>query len=403
MRRYSLENGLTVIEEKRDSDSITLQLTVRVGSNYENSGVRGISHFIEHMLFEGTTSRADAREISNEIESLGGEINAYTDNVRTCYYIKVPTKHFEKAADILSDMIINPSFAQSAIDKERQVILKEINIFNDEARYYQWILFQQALYRRHPARFPAYGTREDVQSISREDILSFFNRHYFGSNCILTVVGNAPRTQQIIKKYFSALQRGKAKRVSFPAEPLTTTKKISKVQRNIMNSYHVLGFKSVPRIHKDSYVLDVIQAVLGRGQSGKIFDEIRNKRGLAYEVGVHHEASLDFGFFSIYFSADRSKFKLIEKLINEELVSLSKLTAKELKEAKGYVEGKNILDAEDTHHKADALGYWELMSNAAFEREYASKIRKVTLSDIKRVAKKYFSKNYTLAVIEQKK
>ena len=189
MKKIKLNNGLSVIVQKRQSESVTIQISVMVGSNNEKKGSRGISHFIEHMVFEGTKTRKNAREISNEIESFGGEINAYTDNVRTCFYIKVPKKHFEKALEILSDIIINPVFRQQDIDKERQVILKEINIFNDESRYYQWILFAQALYTKHPSRYPAYGCAEDVKSMSRKQIIDYYNSYYSASNSVLSIVG----------------------------------------------------------------------------------------------------------------------------------------------------------------------------------------------------------------------
>ncbi|MCK5281979.1 MAG: insulinase family protein [Nanoarchaeota archaeon] len=403
MKKYSLSNGLTIIEEKKPSDSVTVQVTVRVGSNYERDGIRGISHFIEHMLFEGTKNRKDAGEISNEIESLGGEINAYTDNIRTCFYIKVPKKHFKKAVDIISDIIKNPLFRNEDIEKEREVILKEINIFNDESRFYQWILFQKTLFSTHPSRYPAYGTKREVRRITREDIVGYFDNYYTASNSIVSIIGDIKDSKKIILKYFSDFRKGKKIRPKDnPDEPASKKIKISKIIRKIMNSYFVLGYKTVSRTHDDSYVLDVIQAILGRGQSGKMFDEIRNKRGLAYEVGVHHEASTDFGFFAAYLSTDKKNISLIKTLIVKVFSDLSKLKEKELKDAIGFVEGRYILDSEDTHNNADSLGFWELIKDANLEKSYLRRIKKVSRKDISRVAKKYLGDNYTLAVIEQR-
>ena len=403
MQKYALPNGLTVIENSRQSDSITVQITVKVGSNYEKNGIRGISHFIEHMLFEGTPKRKDAKEISNEIESLGGEINAYTDNIRTCFYIKVPKKHFQKALSIVSDIIKSPLFREKDIEKERGVILKEINIFNDESRHYQWILFGDALFKYHPSKYPAYGTRKDVKRITRIDLLDYFRKYYIANNSILSIVGDVKNTKKIISKYFHDLEKGKAPIPKKVNEPPQKTPRIIKTRRKIMNSYIVLGYKTPPRSHPDSYVLDLIQAILGKGQSGKIFDEIRNKRGLAYEVGVHHEPSTDYGFFAVYLSADKGKIPLIRRLILNELEKLSFITPKELAEAKGHVEGRYLLNNEDTHNLADEIGFWELIKDSKLGKDYLKRIRGVTKKDITRVAKKYFTKNYTLAIIEQEK
>ena len=403
MKKHVLSNGLTIIEEKKNSDSVTLQITIKVGSNQEKEGIRGASHYIEHMLFEGTKKRKNAREISNEIESLGGEINAYTNDTRTCFYIKVPKKHYRKAFDILSDIIKNPLFREDDIEKERKVILKEINIFNDDPRHYQWILFEKNLFINHPSRFPAYGTIKDVKKINQKQIVDYYNSYYVANNAILSIVGNIPSPKKITEEYFSDFKKGNVPNIKKVNEPLAKKPKLVKVKRKILNSYMVFGYKAPPRDNKDSYILDVIEAILGKGQSGKIFDEIRNKRGLAYEVGVHYEASTDHGFFAIYLSADKKNISLIKKIILKELSDLTTLSTKELKEAIGYVEGRYILDNEDTQSQADELCFWELIKDVNLKKSYLDKIRKVTKKEISLVSKKYLSKNYTLAIIEQEK
>ena len=403
MNKYSLSNGLTVIEEKRNSDSLTIQIAIKVGSNHEISGMRGISHFIEHMLFEGTKKRKGAKEISNEIESLGGEINAYTNNVRTCFYIKVPKKHYKKAFDILSDITKNSLFREEDLEKERKVILKEINIFNDDPRHYQWILFEKNVFKTHPSKYPAYGVIEDVKKMNRKDLLDYYNKYYIANNSILSIVGNVPSCKKQVEKYFSDFKKGKTVQKKSITDQVNKKPKTVRVKRKILNSYMVFGYKTLPRTHKDSYTLDIIEAILGKGQSGKIFDEIRNKRGLAYEVGAHHEASTDHGFFAIYLNAHKNKIPLIKKIILKELSDLTNISDTDLKEAIGYVEGRYILDNEDTHNQADELCFWELIKDASLKKSYLNNIRKVTKKDIARVAKKYLHKNYTLAIIEQEK
>ena len=165
----------------------------------------------------------------------------------------------------------------------------------------------------------------------------------------------------------------------------------------------VLGYKVANRLEKDSYILDVIRAILGKGQSGKIFDEIRNKRGLAYEVGAHYEPGTDYGFFAIYMNTSKKNIKQVIKITLQVFENLKKLTDKELKEAKGFLIGQHILDNEDTREIADELGYWESIKDARLYSGYLGRIKKVTKGDILRVAKRYLTRNYVLAVIEQEK
>ncbi len=401
MKKAKLANGLTLILEKKSTETITIQATVNVGSNNENNRINGISHFIEHMLFEGTKKRPNSRVISNEIESLGGELNAYTSNERTCFYVKVPKKHFDKALDIISDITQNPLFTEKNIEKERRIILKEINLHKDDPRFHQWILFSKTLFERHPARLAAYGTVETVNKMTRKDILDYYHKYYVPNNVIISIVGDF--NKDIINKIknqfkdFKTTQLPKIKRIIEPKQK----KIVKKEKRKILSSYIVLGYKSVDRLNKDSYVLDVVKAILGRGQSGKIFDEIRNKRGLAYEVGVHNEPCIDYGFFAVYFNTDKKNIKRIIGLVLKEFDNLRNLTVKDLKEAKGFLVGQHILDNEDTREVADELGYWESIKDAELLNSYVKEVSKVTKKDISRVARKYLTKNYALAVIEQ--
>jgi len=401
MKKMILKNGLKIIVDKRKTDTVTIQATVQTGSNNESKGIRGISHFIEHMVFEGTKKRKEANIISNEIESLGGEINAYTSNERTCFYIKVPKKHFLKALDIISDILTNPLFKKKHIDKERKVILKEINMVNDEPRFYQWILFQKAIFQKQPAKYPVYGFREDVKKIDRDSILDYYNAWYVPNNTIISVSGDV-KNAHIIRDYFIDFSKKREIDSHEIREPELEKNIIVKERKSILNSYLVFGYKTVPRIHKDSYVLDVIKSILGRGQSGRIFEEIRGKRGLAYEVGVHHETNVKYGFFAIYLNTYKKNIEFVKKLILKEILKLKKgnLKSTELKEAKGYLEGQYILENEDTHDRADSLGFWESVKDSNLGENYLKEIKKVNLKDIPKAANKYF-RNYCLAVIEQ--
>ena len=399
MEKTILNNGLTLVFSKRPSDSVTIEVSVRVGSNNETRRISGVSHFIEHLLFEGTKKRPSSTIISNEIEKLGGELNAYTANERTSFYIKVLNKHFAVALDILSDIIQNPLFDEKAIEKERKVILKEINMINDQPRFYQWVLFNKTLFQKHPAKNPIYGTEEAVKKITRKDLADYYKKYYIPNNMVISVAGNIKNISKEVKDRFKGLKKQKLQQIKKVVEPSLTNIRKRIEKKKILNSYVVLGYKAAPRASFDSYVLDLIKALLGRGQSGRIIEEIRNKRGLAYEVNVYHEPSLNYGFFAVYLNTDKKIVNKAIKIILNEL-KLKNLTDKEINDAKGYLEGQRILGNEDTHEQADMLNFWELVKDASLSKTYVKKIKKITKKEILRVAKKYFTKNYALAIIQ---
>ena len=401
MEKYRLKNGITLIFEKKSTHSVAVEIMFKVGSNNEDLKVAGISHFLEHMLFEGTKNRKTSREIANEIEKYGGDFNAYTTGDRTAFFIKIINKKFDNALDILSDIVKNPTFGEKIMEKEKQVILKEINMVNDDPRLHQWILFQQALFEKHPAANPTYGTVGTVKSISRKQLVDYYTAHYLPNNMIISIVGKVSNVKEKIEKYFNDLNPGKIITRGKVHEP--EQKKMKKIVRkkNTLNSYMVLGYKSVPRTHKDSYVFDVITAILGRGQSGWMFDEIRNKRGLAYQVGINNESEIDYGTFAVYTGLHKKNIGKAKEIIMQQFQRLKGATQLDLEEAKTFIEGNHTLQMEDNFHNADYLAFWDTVENAKSADSYISKINKVTTEDVKRIAEKYFTDKYTLVVIEQ--
>jgi len=271
----------------------------------------------------------------------------------------------------------------------------------DEPRFHQWVLFQKALFKKSPTKNPVYGTVQAIKKIKRQHIMAYFERYYRPNNIIIAVVGGIENPLPLIKRYFYGFDRKNFDKKRIVNEP--KQKSIQKLteKRKILSSYMVLGYKTVNRKEKDSYVLDIIKAVLGRGQSGKLFIEIRNKRGLAYEVGANHEANISYGYFAVYLNTDKKNIPLVVRLILEEFEKLKELSDEELKEAKTYLEGEYLLHNEDTFHLADELNFWEMNGDANLINEYIRNIRKIQKKDIIRVVNKYLTKNYCLAVIEQ--
>ena len=400
MIKKKLKNGLIVILDKQPSKSITIELTVKVGSNYEKENELGISHFIEHLLFEGTNKR-DTRQIAAAIENLGGEINALTSNERTSYYIKIIKKHADVALDILSDIVKNSLFKNESVEKERQVILNEISSISDNPNFYQWIVFQRNLFKKNPAKNPISGYTKTIASITRKQILDYHNSYYPANNIILSVVGNYEKN--ILKKinyYFYDIKQKRVKKYINIKDPKSTKIETYKEKKDFEHSYLVLGHKTVPRDHKDSYVLDVIRIILGAGMSSRLFNEIRIKRALAYNLGVQHEANLDYGFFAIFLNAEKKKLEEARNIVTNELEKIRKITSKELMDAKNYIEGQYLIEIEDNQKRAEAISFWQVIKDYRLFESYLKNISKVTMKDVERVAKKYFDGKYTQIIIE---
>jgi len=398
MQKIMLKNGLKVLYEEKNGNAVVIQVLVNVGSNDETPAERGISHFLEHILFEGTKKRPTNEIISNEIEKIGGDFNAYTTNERTCYYIKVLKKHFPKAIEILSDILQNSIFNEEHIQKEKNIVLKEIDMVNDEPSYYQWVLLQRNLFTRHPAKNSTYGNRTVIKNLTRKQVLDYFHKYYQPNNMIISIVGDVPKWEEEITKKF-VIPAGKviARKKFF--EPKQTKIKVKKERRDIANTRMILAFKTFPRNHPDSNVLEVINGILGRGQSGRMFIEIRGKRGLAYEVGTHNINEIGFGYFAVFAAINRKNVKKVETIMLQEINKLLKLTQNDLEESKTFIEGDYLLELEEVQKRADQLLFWEQLGDAKKIKEFLPKVKKVTRADVRRVVKKYF-KNHTLVVLE---
>lgn len=399
MKRFILKNGLTVLLKQRPTNSVAIEVTVKVGSNHEPLRIGGISHFLEHMIFEGTKKRT-TQQIANEIESIGGDINALTAAERTSYYIVVLHKYLNRALDVLSDIIQNPLLDAKMMGKERKVVLDEINLSMDDPKIHQWRLFQKILYKKHPSRHPIYGTKKSILNLKRKDLVDFYFKYYVPNNIVITIAGNADET--IIKKIenyfpFSKKSLAEGKKIIEPKQ----TKHLKFIEkRKILQSYMVFGYRTVPRNHPDSFVVDVIRSVLGRGQSSRLFDEVRTKLGLAYSIGVHHETGTDYGWLAVYVGTDKKNIKTIKEIILKEVKKLRKISDNDLKDAINSIEGDYLLSNEDNHTLADTMAAWEVDGKPNLVEDYVKNIKKVKKEDIRRVVDKYF-KNTTHVIIKQ--
>ncbi|MEK6921186.1 MAG: pitrilysin family protein, partial [Nanoarchaeota archaeon] len=318
VQKKVLSNGLTILYKHCPSETVTVEFSVHTGSIMESSPESGLSHFLEHLLFEGTAKRPTSKAIANEIEKYGGEFNAATSHERTFYYVKIAKKHFAVALDILSDMFQHSLFNPAILEKERKVILDEINMVNDNPRHYQWILFSKALFGNHPAGFPVYGNVPILKKMKRTQILAYFSKWYIPSQITVLVAGDVPDAVAAVTAICNGWGR---KSVVVPeiSVPAPDKKTAITEKKKLGQSYLVLGYKSVLRTDPDSVVFDVISGILGRGQSGWLFDEIRAKRGLCYSVGIEYDANKTFSSVGIYCGMDKKNIPEVKRLILEQL------------------------------------------------------------------------------------
>tara|TARA_Y100000310_G_scaffold334233_1_gene413534 strand:+ start:66020 stop:67219 length:1200 start_codon:yes stop_codon:yes gene_type:complete len=398
MKRYKLKNGLTLLVDPRQSNAVALGILIKVGSNDEKPKERGIAHFMEHMLFEGTKTKS-SQELTAVIEGVGGESNAITTNEKTFVYAVVPKKHFSRTLETLADIFINSTFLPKSFQKEKGVIHDEIKMLHDDPKAFQWILFLETLFKKNRIRLPVYGDLKIIRNLKRDALLSFYKKYYSSKNIIVSVAGNVKNIKSLVEKQFSSLNSSPVSRWKNPVEIKHTKLESKKKVHKTNQTYFLLGYKTPPAKHKDAPVLDVVRAILDRGQSSRLFDEIRSKRGLAYAVGAAHEDALTYGYFVVSVITNKKNVPRVRRVVLEQL-QLPSLSQKELDEAKQYLEGSLILSNEDNLERVERNAVCEFLGRD--HKKYMAALKRVSLADVRRVVKKYFHKHFTETIIEQK-
>lgn len=398
--KYFLSNGLKVILKHKASKSIHAQINFRVGSINELKGEKGYSHLLEHMLFEGTKKRPNAQIICSEIENLGGEVNAATSNESTYYYIRIPSIHYEKSIDVLADMMQNSIFKENVLKKEKNIVLEEIKMVNDQPRYYQWILFERQLLQGTLFENPVYGLVKDVSNTTKNSLNKYYKKHYAPNNATLTIVGdlkfNKRKIKKLIKSQFGDWEKSKLT-VPVVGNP-TNKKRFATGKKDIQQTYLIQGTITPKITSKIAPTIEVIEAILGKPQSGRINNEIRTKKGLAYDVSVSYDNFHNFGFFAINIGTDSKNIDLVKTILKEQYL-LKGVSEKELQDAKNYLEGKELLDSESVYHEAETINFWEDAVGRDISKEYLKNIKKVTIEDINTVSKELFKDMTEIQVI----
>jgi predicted Zn-dependent peptidase len=359
-RKYVLDNGIPLITERiKDFRSVTLGIWVRVGSRYETFEKNGISHFLEHMFFK-STKRRTARDIAVEIDTLGGDLNAFTSRENTVFYVKVLDEQIERGIDLLTDIYIHSTFPEEDIEKEKRIIKEEVKMVEDTPDDYIYDLFYQTVWGKEGIGQPVLGRRETIKSFTREDLTGHIKKYYGTKDTLVACAGNFHVDTLVSRLNHSlgGLRRGsdpkKGKDPEFRPGRVVTTRDLSEV--------HIcIGVEGLHQASADRYALYLLNAALGAGVSSRLFQEIRERRGLAYSIYSFIASYLDTGLWAVYAGTSKKVVRDVIDLITSEMTGLKDtITEAELRRAKDQIKGNLILGLESTNSRMQNIARQEI-------------------------------------------
>lgn len=380
--RKVLKNGMTVMLEKRNLPVVSVAFAVRNGGVNEKEEEKGISHFIEHMLYKGTPTR-NSKKIADEIEKRGGDLNGFTSEEITAYWCKMPSRHLDVALEVLADMVKNPLFDEKELEKERKVIFEEIKMYHDNPHMHSIDEIQKLLYNK-TMKINLAGTYDTMNSITRDKILSKFRQVYTPENMILCVVGdcNFDYLVKFAEKNFGN-EKGKIPFEKFGIENDTQIEEREGIdQANIVFAYHVPLAED-----RKSYAAFVLNSLMAEGLSSRLFAEIREKRNLAYSVKGGANVNKTFAYNLIYVGAMKENVEKIKKLILEEFEKVANsLEEEELNKIKEQLIGNYQISMEDSQEQMVNLLSHEIQGNAKEFYNFEKEISEVKLDDVRKLA-----------------
>ncbi|MDD5757464.1 MAG: pitrilysin family protein [Desulfobulbaceae bacterium] len=397
----TLENGLNLlVKEVPGSKVVTVQIWVKAGSVYEGEKEGGITHLIEHMIFKGTKNRGPG-EVAAAIEEKGGQINAYTSFEYTVYHATLPARDWSTALEVLTDAVRNSIFDKDELEREKKVVLEEIGMRNDRPEVMFFESMMKNSYTTHPYRLPVIGTRESVSSFTRDDILHYMAKHYQPNNFTVVIVGNV-RFEPVInkvKEIFDDLPSQSIEEQEVPEEPPVNGARLFSMEESVNQSQMAVVFPIPAFDDPDTPVLDVMSGILGQGDTSRLYEELRNRRGIVYAINSSAFTPKYPGLLEITATLDQ---KAIKEALLASLTEIFKLKyvavdEQELERIKHSLESDFVFNLEKVEGQARVLGSFEALSGDPREDKYLEKIRAVSLDDIKRVAQKYCDSHRLIA------
>ena len=393
-RKTILKNDLRIITVPMEgTKAVTLLVLVGTGSKYEQEEENGISHFLEHMFFKGTRKRSNQLKIAETLDRVGGAYNAFTGKEYTGYWVKVASEHFDLALDWVSDVFLNSKIEEKEIEKEKGVIIEEINMYLDMPRSYIWRLWERLLYGNQPAGWMVLGEKENVRRLKRKNFLNYLKNHYSAKNTIICVAGDIKSNfvEKEVKKYF------KKTRISKPKVKLEVIEKQDRSQTLIHfketdQTHLCLGVRGYDLFHPKKYIQAVLATILGGMMSSRLFILIRGK-GLAYYVSTSSQAYTDSGYLVTSAGIDNRRVEKAMTAILKEYKAMKnrKIEKVEIQKAKEYLKGILTLKLESSDAQASFYGMQELLENKVLTPEQVfSKIDEVGVDDVQELAKEIF-------------
>jgi len=397
MNLFHLPNGLPCIfETRKNTGVVAIQVWVKVGSKFEEKRIAGITHFIEHLIFKGT-ERVKANELAYRIESRGGTINAFTSYDNTVYHIVIPKDAFEEGLALLLDAVQNPSFPIHEVEKEKRVVLEEIKMNEDDPQRKLFKTLFSLSYKDHPYGRPIIGFEETVAAITRDDITAYFNNHYTPANMVIVIVGdfNEHTAKELIEKQFATHSVSHAP--SLTKNPITPEEKdrVEVMEKELRESYLAFSYRIPSITHRDIPALEVAAAILGEGDSSRLQENIKNKKGLVTNVSTYTFTPKEEGLFIIMSTFHGRAYGNILKAIEEEIAILATQgpSAWEMEKAKNIIHASYIYADETVQGKGRQIGnYFTLTNDLHFIDTFLKAVEKVTVEDVKRVLMTYMVK-----------
>ena len=402
LNQTKLDNGLTLVYEQIPNvRSVAIGFWVACGSRNESPTEQGISHLLEHMLFKGTEQRS-ARKIAETIDAVGGHLNAFTTKEYTCYYVKILDQHLRLGLDLLADMVINPLFAPEELEKEKNVILEEIRMYEDNPDELIYDLLVQTLLKDHPLGHPILGTPETILKTSRDDLIRYKERFYTPENSCLAIAGNF-EVGQLLKECDAFWRKLRGSFTPAEGTPVQTNGTTCLRKKDTEQVHLCIGVPGFHRQHLDRYALLVLNNLLGGNFSSRLFQELREERGLVYSTGTYYAAFRDTGLFSIYAGTSRKNFARVLALIWKELKRLraEPVPPEELNRAKEQIKGNLWLSLENTTNRMSRLAKSQLFYGRFIPpEEVLAAVERVTAEDLIRIANDLFTEEQvTLAAL----
>ena len=401
-KKVHLDNGIRVVAERIPSvKSVSLGIWVGVGSRDESEKEGGISHFIEHMFFKGTRRR-NAHDIALEIDSIGGELNAFTTRETTTFYVKILDEHLSKGIDIISDIFLHSSLVKKEIEKEKQVILEEIKMVEDDPEDYIHDMHSFMVWDKNPLARPILGNTDTVRNMKRESLLRYIERHYHPDNIVISAAGNFDfpvLTGQLNKNL------GKFSRDKFINERTMPTLKggIWTRKKGIEQIHFCLGTMGLPQRHENRYAFYALNAIMGSSMSSRLFQEVREKRGLVYTIYSYISSFTDVGLLNIYAGTSKEALPKVLELVIREIRKIKRdgISRREMIRVKNQMKGNLMLGLESTSNRMSRLARDEIYLNRYFSpEEIIDEIEKITPSQIRDLTDGLFKTQYlSLAVL----